>query len=318
MPVSTDLIGRRFDHLLVIEKAEEKEQRYRTWLCLCDCGNQIVVNTKNLTQGRRRDCGCRKQRRIRKTKDHTKEKYGALTVEAFAGVEGGSSMWKCRCDCGGIINVPTTRLVRLKQKDCGCGRGRERVNYKDISGWQKGLLLALYPTEKRDRKGSIVWMCRCDCGNIIEMTESDFVYGNSVSCGCVKKENWKTFNKRYLNFADGTCVEWLKSRKSRSDNTSGCTGVQITKKCTYKVSITMQGKNYYLGTYTEYEEAVQIRKLVEKHLHGGFVDAWYRWQKIAENNEEWASANPFFYDVNKIGRSFVIRSPFENNFRFNY
>lgn len=49
-----------------------------------------------------------------------------------------------------------------------------------------GKITALYPTDKRDRKGRIIWKCRCDCGNEFELAASHVSsYGMCAKC---KKE----------------------------------------------------------------------------------------------------------------------------------
>lgn len=61
-----DLIGKRFGKLTVIERAEDYEcltkdgEIYRSprWLCLCDCGNHVVVQGGNLRNGLSTNCGC--------------------------------------------------------------------------------------------------------------------------------------------------------------------------------------------------------------------------------------------------------------------
>ena len=42
------LEGQRFGHLTVLKKLDERENRYVVWLCRCDCGNEIKVNTRHL------------------------------------------------------------------------------------------------------------------------------------------------------------------------------------------------------------------------------------------------------------------------------
>ena len=58
MPRTQNLVGERFDKLTVLEKLPEKEDRYATWRCKCDCGGEIVVNTKRLLRGTITNCGC--------------------------------------------------------------------------------------------------------------------------------------------------------------------------------------------------------------------------------------------------------------------
>lgn len=49
---------------------------------------------------------------------------------------------------------------------------------------QFGKLSALHPTEKRGRDGTIVWKCRCGCGQLFEVNERDLVRGYRRDCGC--------------------------------------------------------------------------------------------------------------------------------------
>jgi len=63
------LENQRFGHLVVLRKSENKVYTARGWVCLCDCGKQVVVDTVGLTSGRKTSCGCesrKKQREARK------------------------------------------------------------------------------------------------------------------------------------------------------------------------------------------------------------------------------------------------------------
>lgn len=57
----------------------------------------------------------------------------------------------------------------------------------------------------------------------------------------------------------------LKLRLLASNNTSGCTGIsQVKKTSKWQAQIGHKGKVYYLGSYTDYKEAVNARKDAEK------------------------------------------------------
>jgi hypothetical protein len=58
---------------------------------------------------------------------------------------------------------------------------------KNISGKKFGRLLAIKPTNKR-ACGRVIWQCKCDCGKTTEIYSAHLISGNSVSCGCFKKE----------------------------------------------------------------------------------------------------------------------------------
>ena len=77
-----------------------------------------------------------------------------------------------------------------------------------------------------------------------------------------------------MDYIDGTCVQFLHPNfKVRSDNTSGVRGVSKYRD-KWRASITFKKKTYYLGTFTDLEEAIKIRKKAESVLYGEFLD-WY-------------------------------------------
>lgn len=56
---------------------------------------------------------------------------------------------------------------------------------KDITGQRFGKLAAIAPTNRRADKGSVVWHCRCDCGNEIDVPSNRLKQGKIRSCGCL-------------------------------------------------------------------------------------------------------------------------------------
>ena len=52
-----DLVGKKFNRLLVIKKAGRKNYKVM-WECVCDCGNTTFVNTFYLINSKIRSCGC--------------------------------------------------------------------------------------------------------------------------------------------------------------------------------------------------------------------------------------------------------------------
>lgn len=54
-----NLIGQKFNKLLVISEAEPVGKRKRSaWLCQCDCGILKVIMGDNLKRGETKSCGC--------------------------------------------------------------------------------------------------------------------------------------------------------------------------------------------------------------------------------------------------------------------
>ena len=55
-----DLTGKRFGRLTVLTKHGHAGS-YVTWLCVCDCGSEIVVRGTSLRRGITKSCGCLKK-----------------------------------------------------------------------------------------------------------------------------------------------------------------------------------------------------------------------------------------------------------------
>lgn len=55
-----DLTGQKFGKLTVIKRSGS-DNHGATWLCLCECGNSIIVSSGNLKSGNTKSCGCLRQ-----------------------------------------------------------------------------------------------------------------------------------------------------------------------------------------------------------------------------------------------------------------
>ena len=83
---------------------------------------------------------------------------------------------------------------------------------RDLSGQKFGLLTAMYPTERRDHRGSVYWHCVCECGNEIDVSAGALMDGNNRSCGCLKDKNQKQiwFTSSYDGKVCGRCRNGLR------------------------------------------------------------------------------------------------------------
>lgn len=60
----------------------------------------------------------------------------------------------------------------------------------DLTGQKFGRLIAIQKTNKK-KGNEWLWQCKCDCGNICEVTGVRLRTGQTKSCGCLKKETDK-------------------------------------------------------------------------------------------------------------------------------
>lgn len=113
-----DLTGQRFGRLLVLGPTDQRTKDGSfIWKCLCDCGSQVDVSSKQLTSGTKKSCGCLAHPPL---KNWIGKRFGQLTVIAYAGKEEGMHRWLCRCDCGNEAIVGQSMLLNGKTKSCGC------------------------------------------------------------------------------------------------------------------------------------------------------------------------------------------------------
>ena len=110
--------------------------------------------------------------------DLTGQRFGKLVVIRDVGRENGGVLWECLCDCGNHVNVISAHLRRGNTTSCGCGR------VKDLSNQRFGKLVALNSTNKRSGR-SMIWTCKCDCGDYTEVSARNLSNGHTKSCGCI-------------------------------------------------------------------------------------------------------------------------------------
>ena len=56
----------------------------------------------------------------------------------------------------------------------------------DITGQRFGKL-AVKKYAMTDKHGNSMWLCECDCGKEKIVSRGNLIYGNTRSCGCIKK-----------------------------------------------------------------------------------------------------------------------------------
>lgn len=62
----------------------------------------------------------------------------------------------------------------------------------DITGQKFNKFTAIKRAGK-DKTGRALWLCQCDCGNMVTVNITDLRTGRRKSCGCLQKERYKIF-----------------------------------------------------------------------------------------------------------------------------
>lgn len=110
-----DLTGQKFGKLTPIEWI-----RGGKWRCICDCGNETIVDTRNLMTGHTRSCGCGNYD-SKNAVDMTGYEDEHIKVLERCGRHGEMAAWLCLCKHCGRQFITRGATIRCgTTKSCGC------------------------------------------------------------------------------------------------------------------------------------------------------------------------------------------------------
>lgn len=113
-----DLTGKKFGRLI-----PQYYLKGGKWHCLCECGREVDVDTRNLNSGHTQSCGCLQKE---KASQNTINMIGYENDNFIVLERDGSSLqgiahWKCLCKhCGNIFSVKGSTLRANSTQSCGC------------------------------------------------------------------------------------------------------------------------------------------------------------------------------------------------------
>jgi len=120
-----DETGNQYGRLTVLGRAGSKRNK-ATWLCLCECGNEISTRGDSLRRGATKSCGCLQKEKasesakINQLINEIGNRYGRLTVLRRAENQNGRTRWLCHCTCGKDVEVLGASLRNGCTQSCGC------------------------------------------------------------------------------------------------------------------------------------------------------------------------------------------------------
>ena len=134
-----------------------------------------------------------KEKKTGQIKNITGQRFGKLTaLYPTEKRQGTNVVWMFQCDCGNLVERTTSHIPI----DAACLTCKPRGTNlrKDYTGQRFGNLVAVECTGRHKGK-ELIWKLQCDCGNIIELGISQFICGNTRSCGCLKKKQCRENNQ---------------------------------------------------------------------------------------------------------------------------
>ena len=224
--------------------------------------------------------------------DLTGQRFGRLVVtgrakDYISPKERSLPQWLCKCDCGNDVVVLGNNLKRKTVISCGCYSQEcrhmtknKRYNTYDLSGdygigyTSKGKEF-YFDLEDYDLIKDYCWCIDakgyvCASPNTLlmhrvvtqcpDMLMVDHIHGKETR-NDNRKSNLRICTNQQNNFNKGL----------RKDNTSGITGVSWNKRDkVWVVTMRLNGKSRHLGQFTNFNEAIKIRKLAEEKYFGEF------------------------------------------------
>lgn len=180
------------------------------WLCECDCGTIKEICIADLRNKGTKSCGClsrekasqrfkkmTKEERSRNVmKDITGQRFGKLiAIKPTDKKIGTNVVWEMKCDCGNTTYVSTANLGDGKRNTKSCGCLHKEVVSISLVGNKYGRLSVV--EQGKHIGGKIAWVCKCECGNITEVSGDHLKSGRVRSCGCIRKEMVGTKHPNY-------------------------------------------------------------------------------------------------------------------------
>lgn len=111
-----DLTNQSFGYLTPFEYIKGGK-----WKCKCKCGNEVIVDTRNLNSGHTQSCGCKKLE-TKNVNDMTGYENDGIKVLERAGSDNQQiALWKCLCKyCGHIFITRGSAIRNGAVVSCGC------------------------------------------------------------------------------------------------------------------------------------------------------------------------------------------------------
>lgn len=77
-----DMVGMKLNRLTVVSRAENEGTR-AAWNCVCDCGNTITLNGKQIRSGHTKSCGCYRKEVTAPAQGKANTKHGQARTAGY-------------------------------------------------------------------------------------------------------------------------------------------------------------------------------------------------------------------------------------------
>lgn len=124
--------GEKYGRLTTIREVPERKSGHIQWLCICDCGKEVITAKSKLLNGHTKSCGCYQRDRTSEVtvSQMAGKRFGRLVVIDETGTApNGVKLWNCICDCGKEKVIRGADLRCGKTTSCGCVATEKRTKH---------------------------------------------------------------------------------------------------------------------------------------------------------------------------------------------
>jgi len=220
---------------------------------------------------------------LKKASEEIGNKYGALKIlDVYKDIDNRCTVAKCICDCGKEKDIRLTEIKNGHIKTCGCRTGLFEIKGNRYE--EKGDFIMGYTSnadtffiDKVDyvKAKGFTWVLGDDGylhttrrvdGNVKNLRLHKIIL-TTEGGNYVDHINGDKSDNRRCNLREVTPSQNGMNKRIQSNNSSGHPGVSVHKSkgsTVYRSRIKKDGKTIYLGQYSEFVDALEIRLIAEK------------------------------------------------------
>lgn len=200
------LIGTRVNKWTILDILIDDNRHHTYTLAKCDCGEIREVRLSYIINDKTKDCGCGHNNRLNEIAINKHKHLINTTINGWTILDIVPSNKKktytsaiCQCRCGKIKETRLSYVLNNKSKDCGCGRKKmlQETRTKNLVGQRFGKLVVIEMLDERNKNDRIVYKCKCDCGNEVDVLGNSLTTNHTLSCGCLVSY-WNMYIKQFL------------------------------------------------------------------------------------------------------------------------
>lgn len=146
------------------------------------------------------------------------------------------------------------------------------VEKLDLNGMVFGRLTVTQKADKRGNRRQVMWICSCECGNIVTTRGGSLTSGHTKSCGCLAGTHKLSHHPIYSVWCD--MIRRCTSINSKSYSNYGGRGIKVCDRWLESVGA------FYRDVVANYKEGLELDRI---NNDGDYEPSNVRWVTHAQN-----------------------------------